>query len=51
MANGKSKIEKKKKEYHHRILHIRNSLGIKFQASTDNFDFLDQIYPKRVFPI
>ena len=30
------------------ILHIRISVGTKFQL---NFDFLDQIYPKRVFPI
>ena len=30
------------------ILHIRISAGTKFQL---NFDFLDQIYPKRVFPI
>ena len=46
-------------ENHHRILHIRISLGSKFQfqqtisiilGETDNFDFLDQVCPKKVFP-
>ena len=29
----------------------RPGLGIKFQFKTDNIEFLDQINPKRVFPI
>ena len=29
----------------------RPGLGIKFQFKTDNIKFLDQINPKRVFPI
>ena len=54
MPNGflnktyKKKVQNRKVTYH-RILHIRNSLGIKFQRQ--NFKFLDQINPKRVLPI
>ena len=46
-----NKTRKKRTKIHHRILHIRNSLGIKFQRKTKNFEFLDQINPKRVFLI
>ena len=38
-----------KMEHHHCILHIRTSLGTKFQLKLTSFDFLDQICPKRVF--
>ena len=54
MPNGflnktyKKKVQNRKVTYH-RILHIRNSLGIKFQRQ--NYKFLDQINPKRVLPI
>ena len=36
-----------KNHYHHRIPHIRYSLGI----ITKNFKFLDQICPNRVFSL
>ena len=40
----------KKSEHPYWILHIGISLNIKFHL-TDNFNFLDQICPKSVFPI
>ena len=46
--NLQKKVQNRKVTYH-RILHIRNSLGIKFQRQ--NFKFLDQINPKSVLPI
>ena len=33
-------------EHHHVILHIWITLGQNFSLNTDNFEFLDQIYPK-----
>ena len=44
----KKKVQNKKSEHHHRILHIRNSLGTKFQLKLTILNFLDQINPKRV---
>ena len=50
-------LKNRKIEYHHRILGIRIKLGTNFQpnyqtpAKTDNFDFLDQICPNRVFSV
>ena len=45
VKNGKS-------EHHHWILHIRISLDTKFQRKlTDNFDILDQICQRRIFPV
>ena len=44
-----SKAEKN--EYHHWILHIQINPSAKFQIKIDNFDFLDQICPKMVFPV
>ena len=43
VKNGKS-------EHHHLILHIRISLGTKFQLKLTVLNFFDQICPKRVFP-
>ena len=37
-----------KSEHHHWILHVQISIGIKFQPK---LTILDQIYPKRVFPV
>ena len=42
---------KTKSEQHHWILHIWISLGTTFQLKTENFDFLDQICRKMVFPV
>ena len=44
-------VENRKSEHHHGILQIWISLGIKFQLKTDIFEFLDQIYSKKVFPV
>ena len=38
-----------KSEHHHWTRHIQIRLGTKFSAQTENFDFFDQICPKRVF--
>ena len=40
-----SKTEKG--DHHHGILHFRTSLNYKISMWTDNFKFLDQIYPKK----
>ena len=45
--NLQKKVQNRKVTYH-RILHIQNNLGIKFQRQ--NFKFFDQINPKRVLP-
>ena len=39
-------FQTKKGKNHHRILHIRMSLGIEYWTS--NFEYWDQIYPKQV---
>ena len=41
----------KTEKNHHRILHIRNSLGTKFQLKLTILIFFDQIYPRREFPL
>ena len=41
----------KTEKNHHQILHIRNSLGTKFQLKLTILIFFDQINPKRVFTI
>ena len=46
----------KQKEHHHGIHAYLNSAYLnwswyKISAQTDNFEFLDQIYPKKVFPV
>ena len=38
-------------EYHHLILHIRIIIGMKFHLKTDNFNFPNQIYPKKVLSV
>ena len=40
-----------KSDHHHPVLHIPNSLCIKFQPKLNIFEFLDQINPTKVFPI
>ena len=42
---------KKKKEHHYRIQHIRISLRTTFHLQIKIFNFLNQICPKRVFPV
>ena len=44
-------VENKKSEQHHWILHIRISLSIKFHLKLKILIFMDQICPKRVFPV
>ena len=41
----------KQKEHHHGIHAYLNWSWYKISAQTDNFEFLDQIYPKKVFPV
>ena len=43
-------VKNKKSEYHHWILHIRISLGTKFQLKLTNSSF-DKIKPKRESPV
>ena len=41
-------VENRKSEHNHWILHIRISLGAKFQCNS-SFDFWTKIYPERIF--
>ena len=41
----------RKNEHHHWILHIRISLGIHISQWTNDHNFSDKIYSKRVFPV
>ena len=44
-------VKNTKSEYHHRILHIRISLGTKFQLKLTVLIFWTKFAQKRVFPI
>ena len=48
---GEIPVKNGKSEHHHRILHIRISLGTKFYLELTILIFLDQICTKREFPV
>ena len=45
-----SSSQRSKFKHHHRIQHIRITFNTNFPSWTNNFVFLDSIFPKRVFP-
>ena len=44
-----TKIQNRKSEHHHRILHIKNSLGTKFQLKLTIFSFWAKLNKKGYF--
>ena len=48
--NFQKNAQNRIKEHHHRILHIRRSLGTKFQLKL-TISFFDQTCPKKVVPV
>ena len=48
---GEIPVKNGKSEHHHRILHIRISLGTKFYLELTILIFFDQICTKREFPV
>ena len=43
-------VEKRENKLQNWILHIQISVKYQISAKHDNFDFLDQLCPKRTFP-